>query len=338
MKKIYFLAAILFGVCLIACYSDTHGPKNSFYFWKQGGHINTQERRWLDSLQVGRIYMRVFDIDIDTGKPTAVSETKLSIDSSLEVVPVVFITERTLRRITDSQIDSLAAYIANRLFLLASEIKFNTFQVDCDWTGSSKLAYFRLLSVLKRRIGANISLTATIRLHQWARPSETGVPPVDAGVLMCYNTGQSTDWEDTNAILSVHQIKAYVKQAPKYPLPLAVALPVFSWARIWRDGLLIHLVHGATATEIRQQPILFVEKTPQLFESSSNQYWHGHYLYRGDLIRIDTVSAVLLQSVAEILSTKIQPEELIWYHLDSSILSKFEPQNLKNISAHWNGI
>ena len=333
MKKSLY-PFLLFTIGLLGCEAEKSVPSHAFYFWRQGGTPNTSERVWLDSLHVKRLYIRCFDIDVHpvSGLPIPLSETTLTPDTTAEVVPVIFITERVFRQLSASGVDSLANNIVEKLSALTIGVSVSELQVDCDWTASSRSAYFRLLSVLKLRLGPKVRLSVTLRLHQWARSTETGVPPVDAVVLMCYNTGQVAALTDTNAILGVDQVEIYARRATTYPLPLDVALPVFSWARIWRDGLLVNLVHGATADELRSSINKFDEMALRVFVATTEQYWHGHYLYKGDVVRIDIVSEAALRGVVAAISAKVRPQRLIWYHLDSRNLKMYKPDNLREVA------
>ena len=70
-------------------------------------------------------------------------------------------------------------------------------------------------------------LSATIRLHQLKFIGESGIPPVDKGLLMCYNMGDLHRLRISNSILETAELKKYIKQLSVYPLKLDVAfLPV----------------------------------------------------------------------------------------------------------------
>ena len=63
-------------------------------------------------------------------------------------------------------------------------------QLDCDWNSSTQKKYFNLIEEMKLYpTWENIVWSATIRLHQLKYPKQTGVPPVNKGVLMFYNMG-----------------------------------------------------------------------------------------------------------------------------------------------------
>ncbi len=79
-------------------------------------------------------------------------------------------------------------------------IKCRALQIDCDWTTKTAPKYFYFLQQIREKLDAHedggtfaslAMLSATIRLHQVKYPEKSGMPPVDKGVLMFYNMGES---------------------------------------------------------------------------------------------------------------------------------------------------
>jgi hypothetical protein len=75
----------------------------------------------------------------------------------------------------------------------------------------------------------DVPLTATIRLHQYAQPGKTGVPPADRGMLMPYNVGKIAEPGDVNSIFDEATAEPYFRGTKHYPLPLDIGLPAFAW-------------------------------------------------------------------------------------------------------------
>ena len=78
-------------------------------------------------------------------------------------------------------------------------------QVDCDWTKGTAAIYFDLLNSLK----AHYELDVTIRLHQIKYANDTGIPPVDHGTLMLYDTGDMSNMF-ANSILTMDDGRSYI--------------------------------------------------------------------------------------------------------------------------------
>lgn len=118
-------------------------------------------------------------------------------------------------------------------------------QFDCDWTATTRQTYFAFLREAKRLFSGKV-ISATIRLYQYRYPSKTGVPPVDRGMLMCYNAGNVRKEETVNSIFDRSEIMRYLENAKPYPVKLDYALPVFEWAVLYRQGLFKAILSAQT--------------------------------------------------------------------------------------------
>jgi hypothetical protein len=105
--------------------------------------------------------------------------------------------------------------------------------IDCDWTKGTKEKYFSFLEKL-RSIMPEYHFAATLRLWQYKNREDSGIPPVDRCLLMCYNLQNPTKYDSENSICSIGEMKKYVGPE-KYPLKMDVALPVFSNGVIFRE-------------------------------------------------------------------------------------------------------
>ena len=106
-----------------------------------------------------------------------------------------------------------------------SQIQTRTIQFDCDWTEETKDNYFGFLRQY-RLLSGNV-ISAAIRLHQLKYSDSTGIPPVDYGVLLYYNTGNDDEGED-RSIYERSMTHRYTPSLRSYPLTLDIALPIFS--------------------------------------------------------------------------------------------------------------
>ncbi|MDE5929665.1 MAG: hypothetical protein K2H03_04220, partial [Muribaculaceae bacterium] len=105
-------------------------------------------------------------------------------------------------------------------------------QLDCDWTGQTDSIFFNLCKEVRKELQSRDSeakISATIRLHQLSSTP----PPVDYGVLMLYNTGSFENPDESNSIISVENIKPYLRYLADYPLHLDYAYPIFSWNLVY---------------------------------------------------------------------------------------------------------
>ena len=108
------------------------------YFWKTNFSLSTEESRWLKETEIQKLYVRLFDVDwnpnINAAVPVgdAIIETKKIV--GVEIIPVIFITNRTLTNLSDSLISELSNKIYKKIFAKLSlfenqttkEIRFAT--------------------------------------------------------------------------------------------------------------------------------------------------------------------------------------------------------------------
>ena len=212
-------------------------------------------------------------------------------------------------------------------------------QLDCDWTPSTRAAYFSFLKKLSAALPPGTQLSATVRLHQYKFPQETGVPPVDRGMLMLYNTGDIDDPGPRNSIFDPADARKYVQGAPAhYPLPLDVALPLFSWTLVFRDEALWKIIPEFPAQELRdttrfvQMVVDFPHALP-LWQVRKGTFVGGHYLRPGDALRRESLSPELLRQAAQLAARLDLADDatVAFFHLDSSIVRRYPAQLIDSV-------
>lgn len=315
-------------------------PRNierSFYYWRSVLHISGFEKQQLDSLQVKTIYIKFFDVDWDEVSKTPVPVAKLQaareqLQGGIRVIPTVFITNNCIQKIDPSQIKKLAEDI----YTLMTEIKqasgFDSIpeiQIDCDWTAATKEKYFQLLNNIKQKT-PNTKLSATIRLHQIKYIAKTGIPPVDRGLLMCYNMGNLKDPATKNSILETAELKKYTGNLSDYPLPLDIAFPLFDWKVLYRNNFYTGLIQGLPGSLFSNY---FSKQTGNRYEILKDTLLAGYDLRKGDMIRDEQSDIKEILAAAEEISRHLKntPLRVSLYHLDSVILSKYTIHELETL-------
>lgn len=342
--KKYFLRLsvyLFFIVSLFSCKksADSTAPEIAFYHWKNEINLTTAESSYLQDLKAQKLYLRFFDVDWDVDRQAPVPVSEINISSSnlpSIIIPTIFITNRTFLKIKKNDISTLVG----NLFLKIKQIQkgipespISEIQIDCDWSQNSKENYFYFLSILKNKLKKEKkSLSVTIRLHQLKFPQKTGIPPSDRGALMCYNVGDLQKWETPNSILDDKIISTYLKNNMKYPLPLDIALPVFQWGVLFRDGEMIKLINQLNSFELADQK-RYHKKDINRYTVLESTYLHGHYLYPGDQIRLESVSPHTLEIVSQQLNHALPSsnQTLIFYHLDSLTVANYPVTEIKKI-------
>ncbi len=339
MKRFIHTALGVLVAISHGCNPRSGVPEPAFYYWKTRLSVSEEQRDYLSGLGARKIYVKFFDVDWDGGPvPLAEVEIDTARLGGLDIVPCVFITNRCVAQLPESGTAQLAARILQKTEELAAQypgIRIREVQADCDWTASTRERYFNLLRRLRANLNAKgIILSATVRLHQYRRPEQTGVPPADRGMLMCYNTGDLEKWEEENSILRAEDVRQYTAGAGTYPLPLDVALPVFRWGVLFRDGRMIRLLHGL-APEHLGDSTRFRRTSVHRFEVIKSTFWDGYYLYEGDCLRLEAPewedlaeSARLLQKVWR---RSGRGTTAAFYHLDSTAVQHYPPKALSSL-------
>ena len=246
-------AFLFIFLLLIACKKNDYQVTPAFYHWQTHFELSPEEQSLLDSLQVEKLYVKFFDVDWDFQQQEALplAQVRFRQDSiPYQIIPTVFITNRTLEHLSVEAPDTLAARIYKQIKKLSNKVTLEEVQIDCDWTQSTKNKYFRLLKALRKQVPDSTQLQATIRLHQVKYARQTGVPPVDRGMLMFYNVGDVEDWYTENSILDLETARQYLQNFQRYPLPLDMALPLFSWGVLFRQGKMINLISQLEPEEL----------------------------------------------------------------------------------------
>lgn len=329
-----------------SCSKDSPAPRHAVYHWESTYQLFPKEEQWLERHAIERIYLRLFDIDWDEslGQPIPVGPLQVSDSLPLterELVPVFFLTNRSFAQLPESGIDTLVARMIRktktklRADLGAPLVK--EWQFDCDWTEETRERYFQFLQAMDRELKKEgIVLSATIRLHQVKYHQKTGVPPVDRGMLMFYNMSDVADPETSNSILDLGAAKNYYYNFDSYPLPLDLALPLFRWGVVFREGKMVRLINGLGPEALRDES-RFVFRDSAHVELQKSTYLDGYYLYEGDEIRLEWVSVAMLRSAVRDLNRAMprQPEWVCFYHLAPETIKQFADDDLEAI---WNDL
>lgn len=337
------LFPILVVLTLTACSPTPKQPLSAaFFYWETTLDISGSKRGLMDSLGCKKMYIKALDIgrNATTDEIEPYSITEMSDTSGLaglEIIPAVFITNEVFQNISEEKTVWLAKKIAENL----NQIKYLKGALfDCDWTPSTRESFFLFLKKIRSEFPPGTSLEATIRLHQYKFPKQTGVPPVDRGMLMFYNTGDVDEESERNTIFHPEDALKYVDGAPKnYPLPLDLALPLFSWGLVFREGELWKIVPGPMPLEEMRHSKKFLEHpatepfSARLWEVKEGTFLGGHYLRPGDHLRVSATSPELLFRAAS-LAQKLDLADdasLAFFHLGIAQSEHFSAQQLDSV-------
>lgn len=295
-----------------------------FYYWRSDWPAQ-EERDFLKKQQVKKLYARLMDVDWSETQG-AIPVARVSLDPMhhelvnydslpVEMVPVVFITNKTFEKIDSLDLPLLARRIVRRCLPSYDEtdiayekrtlydlppMRPKEIQIDCDWTARTSAKYFRFLRLVKSLLPADsIVLSATVRLHQYRHFDKTGIPPADRGMLMMYNLTDPKKFTTANSIFEEPAAKAYFTSGRKYPLPLDIALPTWSWCIIFRNKEFYQIENGLSEQDLVKLDFLQPAGN-HFFKVTRDTVYRDLFLRPGDEIKAESISHEQLQQAARL--------------------------------------
>ena len=306
--------------------------QRSFYYWKTVFALSPEEQKTLSHLSVKNLYIKFFDVDWNEQRravePVAKAIFQQRPPKGIFITPVVFITQEPLKNLDTAGLDELAVNLAK----LLSEISAHNglplsheIQLDCDWTANTKAKYFHLINQLKLQpFFKGKIISATIRLHQLKFVSQNGVPPVDKGLLMCYNMGNLRYPQTKNSIIDEEELKKYIGNLESYKLPLDIALPIFDWWVLFEGAQYKGLVRGFGRGKANP------DKGRIQFDKDT--IISGVSFKAGQWLRHEESEAAIIKKSADLLAVKLKQKKLtvILYHLSQDNLAKYDQNELES--------
>lgn len=362
---LYKSAPILIHLFLIFTDCNPHGdpsrtdsaenihflPNISFYSFRTSFNPSRNEIEILNRIKPAEITFRLFDVDFDSKTDQAVPVSPLRITEAAskmlknikatKISGLIFITNRTLKNTEKTELPELAEKIIIKAesTIPPSNISIKELQIDCDWSISTRDKYFLLLEILKRKLKLkNIALAATVRLHQVKFQEKTGIPPADKGILMLYNMEDVGKWETQNSILNLKTAVQYLKRLENYPLPLDIALPLYSQTAVFSGGKLIGLISGDLTEQLSNNKC-FIKISSNRYRSKkrcllTNQSGSRIETAEGSLLRAEnTDNDELMELLKIILKERKGIHRLFVFDLHQSLFEKCEAKNLDRIET-----
>lgn len=334
---IAFMAAVI--TMLLSCTRGSNEAPigNAIYYWRTTLSLSPQERATLGDLDIRTLYLHMFDIREKDGelRPTSTLVFNDTIPENIEIVPVVFIEPSALNGTasTDSLADRIISRV-DRILTLNGYPRPSEVQIDFDWTLRNRAQYYDILQRANEVLHSEgRRLSTTIRLHQLSQP----VPPVDYGVLMVYNVGRITNPDETNSILSRETVRPYLKALHKYTLPLATALPVYSWDIVFSDNRFKAIAHSLTLSDTTEfHPVgdnWFRTMRYGPLAMAGSRDGSGGRLFPGDMVRHEFVTPATISAVRDDIrhAAPYATKRIILYHLDEKSLNQYDTQFLQTI-------
>ena len=228
---------------------------------------------------------------------------------------------------TDKKLIDVTPIVAQRKLLLQKNI--TDLLIDCDWSEKSRDNYFYLLKKIKSNF-PNYKIEATIRLWQYKYLSKCGVPPVDSGLLMCYNMTNPEDRKTENSIGTNNELKKYITH-DKYKLKLNIALPLFSWSVVFRGNQFKGIL--GNDVDIYSNNNVFKKSGDNKFILQDDVSIGNLYLRNGDEIRIEKVSNTEIKNMISTIKIKIKIDNktrITFFSFDKKYINDYGTQNIND--------
>lgn len=340
MKKLGLV--LILGLIFISC--EKKEITHSFCYWKTGWYDSQEDSLLKKQMNVKHFYVRFFDVDWNPyekeARPVATLNGNYNPANDVDMTPSIFITNDVLLNSDKKQLNVLAENIDKRIDQILGgtnvdkrsdfayayfkksgkaysqksfdsiidvekenfKIKVKEVLIDCDWTVKSKDNYFYLLEKLKGFKKYQIS--ATIRLWQYKYYEKAGIPPVDKGLLMCYNLSSPNDKKTENSIGTSKELEQYITH-DNYDLPLDIALPIFSWSVVFRGNEFKGIISDERNINFTKDTFNFKKINDNKFTFKNDMVIGETYFRNGDEVRIEQISDEEMQKMIKRIKSKI---------------------------------
>ncbi|PIF59460.1 hypothetical protein [Flavobacterium sp. 2] len=270
------------------------------------------DKKQLDSLAV-RIAKRIEQI----GK--RMNDRKAETLASNIVYPKDYYKQENYKRLNYDSVKSIEA--------AKLKVDFEEILIDCDWTEKSQKNYFYLLKQVKNQF-PSAKIAATIRLWQYKYATKAGVPPVDKGLLMCYNISEPDDQQTKNSIGTSEELAQYITHSD-YKLKLDIALPLYSWAVAFRGNQFKGIL--SDYDQLIKDSIKLKKVSDTKYVLQDDVLVGQTYLRNGDEIRIEKISDNELEKMISIVKNKIQIDsqtKVTFFSFDKKYINDYGTQNI----------
>ncbi|MBL8993965.1 MAG: hypothetical protein JNM63_11535, partial [Spirochaetia bacterium] len=137
-------------------------------------------------------------------------------------------------------------------------------------------------------------------------------------------------YSSRDAILDTAEAKEYLGTIREYPIPLGVALPLFSWGAVYQGKIFRGLMRDFRDDRAPRSSLKKVNESMRIVKKSFD--WEEINLMPGNEIRIDSGSAKKSDQVMEYLNLKnLSPTEIALFCLGSYEMSKTDEKTLESL-------
>jgi hypothetical protein len=169
-------------------------------------------------------------------------------------------------------------------------------------------------------------------LWQYKYSEKAGVPPVDRGLLMCYNLSSPNDYKTKNSIGTSDELEKYITHSD-YKLDLDIALPLYSWSVVFRGNQFKGII--SDYEEFIKDGERFKKIAPNKYILQDDVLVGQTYLRNGDEIRIEKISDEEINKMISIIKNRVPFDnntKVTFFSFDKKYIHDY---GIKNISGYY---
>ncbi len=337
----FYTYLVVISYLFSACWKAKNQPQVSFYYWKTDFSWSKTDSLKADTLKVKKLYVKFFDVKkipsgVGIAQPVATLNFEQKIPANLELVPVVYVENDLFKTSEPNELAKKIFYRIEEMIRASGHSQVAEYQIDCDWSSSTREVYFDFLKVFKKLMPPQAQLSVTIRLHQVKYADKTGIPPADKGLLMFYNMSDVKNIATQNSILDNKEAAKYISTRKKYELPLDFALPIFEWSVAFKQKQFAGIYSNINSLNINQLTFLKPQKD-NYYLCVKDTLWNDIYFRPNDLIRHEIVTEEDLKIAAKIcteISNQSNPN-ILFFHWDQNNLIHYENSIFQKIVSYF---
>jgi hypothetical protein len=145
----------------------------------------------------------------------------------------------------------------------------------------------------------------------------------------------ANDFSVTNSIATIEELKKYITEK-SYPVSLDIALPVFSWAVLFRNEKSVGLIGNADRNEYENNVIDYRKIADNQYVLLTEKVIGNFFARKGDVIRMESVDITELVEMAEFLHDNIKTDEdtrITFFSWNKKYLNNYEPYEIHRIES-----
>ncbi len=178
-------------------------------------------------------------------------------------------------------------------------------------------------------------LSATIRLHQVKYADETGIPPVDRGLLMCYNISNVKDFNVSNSIFDIKEAEKYTNNLSEYKLPLDIALPVYSWGVVFSAQKFKMIINNINTEELEDRNN-FEQVNKNYYKAVKRIVVNGYQIDKNEMIRFENSGYEDILRFSGRIKLNNKNFTVSLFHLDEKTINNMKKNEAENIYKSFN--